>query len=201
MEQQSHTVSLEIAQQENYSRGQLLLRSLFGFIYIAIPHLFVLMFMALAAGILRFIAWWAILFTGKHPKGFFDFQVGVLRWNARVNARLMNLADGYPPFGTDAADDHVKLNVQYPEKLNVGTHLLKTFFGFFYVLIPHAICLIFLGIAAYFVIFIAWWAVLITGKYPKGMHDFVVGILRWGLRVNAYMGYLTDEYPKFSGKP
>lgn len=197
----SQTVSLDIVHQESYSRGQLLLRSFFGFFYIIIPHMFVLAFMGLAASVLRFLAWWVILFTGKHPKGFFDFQVGVLRWSTRVNARLLNLSDGYPPFGTDAQDPHVTLNIVYPEKLNIGTHLLKTFFGIFYVFIPHLFCLMFLAIGAYFVVFIAWWAVLITGKYPKGMHDYVVGILRWGLRINAYMGYMTDEYPKFSGKP
>src|SRR2546430_2630193 len=105
MEQTSQTVTLDIAQQESYSRGQLLLRTLFGFIYIIIPHMFVLLFMSIAAAFLRMCAWWVILFTGRHPKGFFDFQVGVLRWNARVNARLLNLADGYPPFGTDAKDE------------------------------------------------------------------------------------------------
>ena len=197
----SQTVSLNIVHQESYSRGQLLLRSFFGFIYIIIPHMFVLAFMGLAASVLRFLAFWVILFTGKHPKGFFDFQVGVLRWSYRVNARILNLSDGYPPFGTDATDEHVELNVVYPEKLNIGTHLLKVFFGFFYVLLPHAFCLLFLAIGAYFVVFIAWWAVLFTGKYPKGMHDYVVGILRWQLRIVAYMGFLTDEYPKFSGKP
>src|SRR5438132_1049601 len=95
----------------------------------------------------------------------------------------------------------VSLDIAQQESYSRGQLLLRTLFGFFYIIIPHAFCLIFLSLAAYFVIFIAWWSVLITGKYPKGMHDFVVGIIRWGLRVNAYLGYLTDEYPKFSGKP
>ncbi len=201
MEETSQTVSLNIVHQESYSRGQLLLRSFFGFIYIAIPHMFVLAFLGIAAAVLRIIAWWAILFTGKHPRGFFKFQVDVLRWSTRVNARLLNLSDGYPPFGTDVPDPNVNIDIVYPEKLSIGKHLLKSFFGIFYVYIPHAFCLMFLAIGAYIAVFIAWWAVLITGRYPKGMHDYVVGILRWALRINAYMGYLTDEYPKFSLKP
>src|SRR6202007_483551 len=86
--------SFDIAHQESYSRGQLLLRTFFGFIYIMIPHMFVLLFMYLAAGILRFIAWWAVLFTEKYPKNFFEFQLSLMRWGTRVNARVLNLADG-----------------------------------------------------------------------------------------------------------
>jgi len=73
--------------------------------------------------------------------------------------------------------------------------------AFFYVMIPHGFCLFFYGIAAMFVQFIAWWAILFTGKYPKGMFDFVVGYYRWSMRVNGYMGYMTDEYPPFNGRP
>ncbi len=201
MEQTNQSFSFDIVHQEEYSRGQLLLRSFFGFIYIMIPHVFVLIFMSLAAAVLKFIAWWVILFTGKHPKGFFDFQVGLIIWGIRLNARIMNLADGYPAFGTENRDPLIQVNIPYPEKLNIGTHLLKSFFGIFYVMIPHGFCLIFRMIATLFVVLAAWFVVLFTGKYPKGMHDFVVGTLRWSTRINVYMGFLSDEYPKFSGKP
>jgi len=67
-------------------------------------------------------------------------------------------------------------------------------------MIPHGFILLFRSIAAGFVIFIAWWIVLFTGKYPKGMHDFVTGTIRWGTRVNLYMGFMTDTYPPFTGK-
>ncbi|MGZ3861797.1 MAG: DUF4389 domain-containing protein [Bacteroidia bacterium] len=201
MEQTNQSFSFDIVHQEEYSRGQLLLRSFFGFIYIVIPHAFVLLFMSLAAGVLRFIAWWAILFTGKHPKGFFDFQVGLLIWGVRLNSRMLNLADGYPAFGTENRDPAIQVNIPYPEKLNIGTHLLKSFFGIFYVFIPHGFCLFFRMIATQFITLAAWFVILFTGKYPKGMFDFVVGTLRWATRISVYMGYLSDEYPKFSGKP
>lgn len=94
----------------------------------------------------------------------------------------------------------VKFSVDYPEKLSRGILLLKTFFGWAYVLIPHGIALMFYGFAALVVTFIAWFAILFTGRYPKGMFDFVVGYHRWSNRVNAYTLLLTDAYPPFSGK-
>lgn len=200
--EQSTTVdfAFDIVRQEKYSRVELLLRFFFGSIYIIIPHLFLLFFMSVASLVLGFISWWAVLFTGQYPRSFFDFQVGMLRWNSRLTARLLNLSDGYPAFGLTAEDSGVIVHVAYPEKLSRGILILRLFFGSLYVIIPHAFCLLFRIIAMYFVIFIAWWAVLFTGEYPKSMHDFVVGTLRWANRVNIYMSFLTDKYPPFSGK-
>jgi len=190
----------EIHHQETYSRGQLLLRTFFGVIYIMIPHLFVLFFMQIAGGILRFISWWIVLFTAQYPKSFFDFQVALLRWSTRINARILNLSDGYPAFGINAEDSNITLQIAHPEKLSRGLLLLRTFLGAIYVIIPHVICLMFRMIAVYLFVFVAWWAVLITGKYPKGMHDFVVGTFRWAMRINVYLFFLSDKYPPFSGK-
>lgn len=192
--------AFNIAHQESYSRGELLLRTFFGWLYIMIPHAFVLLFMSIAAGILHFIAWWAILFTGKYPKNFFEFQLSILRWSTRVNARMLNLVDGYPAFGTSAIDDKIIVDIAYPEKLSRGLLIIRLLFAGIYVGIPHFFCLFFRLIACYFLIFIAWWAVLITGKYPAGMHNFVVGTLRWAMRVTAYIYFMTDEYPPFSSK-
>ena len=191
---------LTIKYQEEYSRGELLLRTFFGPIYIAIPHLFVLMFVGLWGGILGMIAFWVILFTGQYPENWFNFQVGLMRWNLRLNASLGNLVDGYPAFGVSTEDDQVVLEVPYPEELSRGKLLLKAFFGFIYVIIPHGFCLLFRGIASSFVGMLAWWVVLFTGKWPENWHAFVVGTHRWSARVNLYMGNMTDEYPPFSGK-
>lgn len=192
--------SFDIFHQESFSRGQLLLRSFFGFLYIMIPHGFLLGIMGFVGALLRFVAWWIVLFTAKYPKSFFDFQLGLLKWSTRVSARILNLADGYPAFGTSGTDDKTNVYIVYPETLSRGTLLLRAFLGVFYVYIPHGICLFFRGIGTYFVVLIAWWVVLITGKYPKGMHDFVVGTLRWATRLNIYMSFMTDKYPPFSGK-
>jgi hypothetical protein len=197
----THTdFAFDIVHQEQYSRGELLLRTFLGNIYILFPHAFLLFFVSIASLFIGFIAWWAVLFTGVYPKSFFNFQVNLLKWNARVQARLLHLADGYPAFGLQASDDKVILNIPYPQKLSQGLLLLRLFFQFLYVIIPHAFLLFFRLIATFFVIFIAWWVVLFTGKYPKGMHEFVVGTLRWSTRMNLYLSFLTDKYPPFSGR-
>src|SRR5687768_12459459 len=110
--------AFEIVRQEKYSRGELLLRSFLGNIYMVIPHLFLLFFMSIASGILGFIAWWAVLFTAEYPRSFFDFQVRVLRWSTRLQARIFNLADGYPAFGMNADDEKVILHIAYPGNLS-----------------------------------------------------------------------------------
>lgn len=137
---------------------------------------------------------------GKISKVVFDFQLGLLKWSTRVSARMLNLVDGYPSFGLSGIDDRTNVHVAYPETLSRGTLLLRAFFGFIYVYIPHGICLLFRFIGLYFVVLIAWWAILIVGKYPKVIHNYVVGTFRWIMRLNIYMKFMTDKYPPFSGK-
>tara|TARA_B100000809_G_scaffold50955_1_gene46064 strand:- start:753 stop:1376 length:624 start_codon:yes stop_codon:yes gene_type:complete len=192
---------LSIKHQESYSRSELLLRAFFGLFYIFIPHLFLLLFCAIWGSILRFIAWWVILFTGRHPESFFEYQVNLLRWNLRLQARILNLSDGYPAFGLSGTDDNTTLEVPYPEKLSRGTHLLKTLFGAIYVILPHVFILYFRAIWGMILNFLSFWSVLFTGSYPKSWHEFQVGTIRWSTRVNLYMGYMSDEYPPFSSKP
>lgn len=193
-------MKFEIKHQESYSRGELLLRNFFGFIYILIPHAFILLFMGLWGSILSFISFWVILFTGKYPQSFFEYQVKLIRWSTRVNARYYNLSDAYPAFGLDAEDEYTTFEVEYPETISRGTTLLRAFFGGIYVLLPHGIMLFFRSIGTMVLTFLAFWAVLFTGEYPKNWHAFNVGTLRWGVRVSLYMANMCDEYPPFSGK-
>ena len=94
----------------------------------------------------------------------------------------------------------VTFTVEYPERLSRGLVVLKGLFGYFYVGIPHGIILGLYGIAVNIVTFIAFFAILFTGKYPKGMFDFVIGYMRWSVNVTAYWpNLLRDEYPPFSG--
>lgn len=194
-------MTLTIQHQESYSRGELLLRSFFGFFYIGIPHFFLLFFISIWSSILTFISWWVILFTGRYPQSFFEFQVGLIRWSLRLNARLYNLSDGYPAFGIGGTDDKTSVEVPYPESLSRGLLLLKTFFGFIYVLIPHGFLLFFASIWGFILMFLAWWVVLFTGKYPASWHEFLTGLTRWNVRVSLYMQFMSDVYPPFSGKP
>jgi len=193
-------MKLAIKNQESYSRGELLLRTLFGWIYIAIPHGFLLLFVGLWSSILSFVAFWVVLFTARYPQSFFEFQTGYYRWSLRVQARFNNVSDGYPAFGIKGTDEYTQLDIPYPEKLSRGLLLLRLFLGWIYVLIPHGFILLFRGIATGFVIFIAWWIILFTAKYPQSLHDFVTGTIRWGTRVNLYLSFMTDTYPPFTGK-
>lgn len=192
-------MKLTIQHQESYSRGELLLRTLFGWIYILIPHAFVLMFIALWSAILQFIAFWVILFTGRYPQSMFEFQVGLMKWSVRLSARLYNISDGYPAFGIKSTDEYTDLVVPYPEKVSRGLTLVRMLFGIFYVYLPHMFILVFRAWFVGILVFLAWWIVLFTGKYPDFMFDWVSGQIRWQMRINLYMMYMTDTYPPFTG--
>jgi hypothetical protein len=194
-------MKLDITHQDSYSRGELLLRTIFGMIYIGIPHGFLLFFLGIWSAILGFITFWVVLFTGQFPQGIFDYQYKLMKWNLRLSATLYNLIDGYPAFGLNGTSDKVDFDLQRPEKVSQGLVLVRALFGFIYVMIPHGFCLYFRMIGTAILAFLAWWAVLFTGKYPEKWHAFNVGTFRWAFRIQLYMGYFTDEYPKFSGKP
>jgi hypothetical protein len=193
-------MKLTITHQEKYSRGQLLLRLFFGWLYIGIPHLFLLAVIGIWSAILAFVTFWVVLFTAKFPESIFNFQIGVQNWLLRVSATLTNLVDGYPAFFPGGKSDTVSLTVPRPAKVSRGLVILRLLLGWAYVGTPHVICLWVRGIGSAVLIFLAWWAVLFTGKYPARWHAFNVGSYRWLYRISLYLGYFTDEYPKFSGK-
>jgi hypothetical protein len=117
-----------------------------------------------------------------------------------VSATMANLMDGYPEFFPRGTSDKASLNVPYPQKVRWWLVLIRVLFGVIYVGIPHGVCLFGRLVATGVLMFIAWWAVLFTGKYPARMHAFNVGTYRWEYRINLYLGFFTDEYPRFSGK-
>ena len=191
-------LNFEIKHQEQYSRGELLLRSFFGWLYILIPHYVLLLFYSLWQALLSIVAWFAILITGKTPEWFYTTTLNSMRWSTRLSARLMNLSDGYPSFGPNGTDEAT--TVDFPlvhiGRLNL---IIRTFFGAL-MAIPHIFCLYFRMIGTMILVFLAWWIVLFTGKYPAGMHSFNVGTFRWATRVGLYLNFLSETYPPFSGK-
>jgi len=189
-----------IVRQPSYSRGELLLRTFLGWLYIGAPHAFLILFISIWASIVHFISWWSILFTGRYPESFFEFNVKFLNWTMRYNASMYNLIDGYPALGLNGDHPNVTLRVVNPESLSRAKLLLRTFLGVFYVSIPHGFCLVFRMMATGFLHTLAWWAVLFTGEYPESWFEFNVGTLRWAVRLNLYMTNMTDVYPPFSGK-
>ena len=135
-------------------------------------------------------------FRERYPRWWFDFAREFTRFEARVGAYLGLLTDRYPSTVDEQA---VHLDIDYPDveqDLNRWLPLVKWFLA-----IPHFIVLAVLVIGAFFAVIIAWFSVLFTGRYPRALFDYVVGVTRWGLRVMAYaMLLVTDRYPPFSLK-
>jgi hypothetical protein len=185
---------------------------------LAIPHYIVLLFLHIAYFVVTLIAFFAILFTGKYPRGLFDFNVGVMRWRWRVLFYALSAlgTDKYPPFSLQPNSEYpADVEVDYPEQLHRGLVLIK----WWLLAIPHYLILnaFFYGGMRSFMdngdddwsgryvavpligilLLIAVVALLFTARYPKGLYDFVIGINRWGIRVRAYASLMRDEYPPF----
>jgi Domain of unknown function (DUF4389) len=147
-----------------------------------------------AGGILFFGPLLMILFRRKYPRWWFDWNLELQRFINRVGIYLSLMDDRYP--ATDD-DQSVHLDYQYPEHLNRWLPLIKWLLA-----IPHYVVLFFLDIAAFFVVIAAWFAILFTGRYPRGMFGFVEGVIRWNVRVTAYtLTLVTDRYPPFRLAP
>jgi hypothetical protein len=135
-----------------------------------------------------------ILFRRRYPRWWFDFALEITRFSARICAFVALLTDDYP---STVEHQRVHLDVDYPDverDLNRWLPLVKWLLA-----IPHYVVLFFLGVGAVVAVVMAWFAILFTGRYPLGLFDYVVGVARWGLRVQAYAFLLvTDEYPPFS---
>jgi len=163
---------------------------------LVIPHLIILWGLGIAQGAVTFVAWFAILFTGRYPRFLFDFVVNVYRWSANVGAYVYLLRDEYPPFTWEAGQYPVTFDVAYPERLSRWLIFVK-----WLLIIPHVIVFCFLNLAWFVTAMIAFFAILFTKRYPEGLFRFAVGVERWSNRINVYVNLLRDEYPPFSLAP
>lgn len=182
--------------------------------FLAIPHFVVLFFLWIAFGVLTFVAGVAILFTGRYPRGIFDFNVGVLRWTWRVGFYSTSAiaTDRYPPFSLGPEPDYpATLEVDYPERLSRGLVLVK----WWLLAIPHYVILAILTSSPSWAIdnddrweasgpsllaiaiLIAGIALLFRGRYPQGLFNLLMGVNRWIYRVVVYAALMTDDYPPF----
>ena len=198
-EQEAYPVSLRGELTVPPARGWWLLKWLLG-----IPHYIILVFLWIAFVVVWIIAFFAILFTAKFPRGLFNFNVGVLRWTWRVGFYSYEAlgTDKYPPFSLAPDDSYpADLEVAYPERLSRGLVLIK----WWLLAIPHYIVVALLqgggseggvGLTIILAIFGAV-ALLFTGKYPEDIFKLVVGMNRWSYRVCAYAALMTDKYPPF----
>jgi hypothetical protein len=210
-----YPVRVDAVLEPSLSRGLWLVKWL-----LLIPHVIVLFFLWVAFFVVTVIAFFAILFTGSYPRTLFDFNVGVMRWTWRVHyyGYWALATDRYPPFALAEVPDYpAHLDVDYPERLSRGLIFVKWLLA-----IPHFIVLaVFVGGGVWLgtrggdantswdngssagwslvglLVLVAAIVLLFTGRYPKPIYDFVMGMDRWALRVGAYAALMTDRYPPF----
>lgn len=144
------------------------------------------------AAVCAMIAWFAIVFTGRSPEGLASLSAFYLRWHVRATAYVTLLRDEYPPFG----DADYPVSVELPalvgerDRLSVALRPIT--------IIPHIIVVWLLGLVWGVTTLVAWFVILFTGRYPRTLYDFGVGVLRWTTRVESYLLLLTDVYPPFT---
>jgi len=200
--QSVYPVSVEGELSEDLSRWLWLVKWI-----LIIPHLVVLFFMWIAFIAITVVAFFAIVFTGKYPRGMFGFNVGVMRWTWRVGFYSYSAlgTDKYPPFSLESRDYPANLEVEYPESLSRGLVFVKSWL----LAIPHYIVMAFLnggagsssGASLKGLVIFAAIVLLFKGRYPQDIYNLVIGFNRWSFRVLAYAALMRDEYPPFRLSP
>jgi uncharacterized protein DUF4389 len=184
-----YPIHFSVEYQERYSRLSTFFR-----VILVIPHLFVLFFYGIVAYICIFLAWFAILFTGRYPGSMFTLVSGFLSYSTRVNCYYLLLTDKFPPFGGGTpGDGHpVQVSVDFPDRLSRLTTFFRSLMA-----IPAEIVLYFLALLGAVLGFFAWIVILVLGRLPRGLFELMELPQRYQTRVNAYLFLLTDAYPWF----
>lgn len=205
-----YPVRLEAQPPEGLSPGLWLVKWL-----LLIPHVIVLMVLWLGYAVLWVVALFAVVITERFPRGIFEYQVGVLRWTWRVSYYGYSAlgTDTYPPFTLAEVPDYpATLSVEYPGRLSRGRALVK----WWLLAIPHYIVVGLLtgpqmqwrdgdGMVRYsthigligILVLVVGFTLLFVGRYPRGLHDLLMGLNRWAYRVGVYVSLMTDQYPPF----
>jgi uncharacterized protein DUF4389 len=170
------------------NRGTVAIRLIY-----AIPHLIILYFWNIAVEVASVIHWFIQVFTGKRNQSLFDFSNRYLGYASRAYTYLGLLFDEYPGFIDDDGKTPVQYNLEYTESVNRLTAALRIIWA-----IPAILISMVLGIGVLLVTIVTWFTILITGKHPRGQFDFQLKGHRYTIQANAYIGLLTDDYPKFA---
>ncbi len=166
---------------------------------LVIPQLLIAYALSSLRSVLTLISFFTVLFTKTIPRSLFDMIAMTFRYEWRAMSYAVFLHEDYPPFDfqptadDDGVEPHTAVSLSYPEELNRWKPLYKWILA-----IPHYVVLLGLAIASVFVVIAGFFAVIFTGEYPEGPRNFLVGAYRYCLRVQAYVGLLTDRYPPFA---
>ena len=167
--------------------------------FLAIPHMIIATALSYVAWVVMVVSWFVVLFTGRLPAGLANFQVMTLRYTARAYAYSWFLHDQYPPFEFDMATDEpggTPVTYWVHPQLENRNRLTVAFR--FILMIPAALFVFLIAIVAWICGFLAFWAVLFTGRWPGGLREWVMKLLRVEIRLSAYVYLLVDEYPPFN---
>lgn len=165
---------------------------------LAIPHLLIAQALSTLRNVLTLISLFTVLFTKQIPRPIFNMIAMTYRYEWRAMSYALFMHDDYPPFDfTPASEDdlveaHTTLTIAYPENLNRWKPLYKWILA-----IPHYVVAVALVVGAVFAFLAGFVVVLVTGEYPHRIRDYLVNTYRYVLRIQAYVGLLTDEYPPF----
>ncbi|MYH40580.1 MAG: DUF4389 domain-containing protein [Chloroflexi bacterium] len=182
-----YPVAFDVAYPESPNRWLILVRWL-----LALPHFVVLSLLGILASVVWVVSFFTILIARSYPDALYRFMVGVGRWSVNVTAYVLFL-DRYPPFSMEeGAYEGVTFTVERPD-FNRWLVLVK-----WLLVIPHAIVLGLLAFIAQVAVVPLALGVLVLGRYPRPLFDFLVGVGRWNARANAYILFLVDRYPPFS---
>ena len=184
----SYPASLEISYPSELNRWLPLVKWL-----LAIPHFIALFFVGIGAFFALIYAFFVVLFTGRWPRGAFDFVVGTVRWANRVLAYYHLMTDAYPPFSLDDDPDYlVRVNIEYPDQITKWRPLVQWLLA-----IPYLIVAGVLYYLTAIMTIVAFFTVLFTKQIPRGVLELMVPGLRWNLRGSAYAYFMTERYPPF----
>ena len=188
-----YPVSLEIEASLEVARWRPLVQWI-----LALPHYLVLYALGFLLSVMWFISLITIVFTARIPSGIFGFMTTIHRYQWRVSSYVAFMREDYPPFdflpaAVDPNTDPARLSIQFPDRLSRWMPFVKWLLA-----LPHYVVLIFLEIGYLVVLVMAFFAVIITGRWPEALRSYAVGVTRWTLRVQAYVYLMTDSYPPFS---
>jgi len=180
-------VVFDVPYTEERNRGTTAIR-----LILAIPHLIIYGVWQRVAQLAAIVQWFICVFTGKRNKSIWDFTYSAEAYGSRVNSYAGLLHDVWPPFFNEQGAVPSRYSLEYDESVNRLTVGLRIIWA-----IPALILLVLIGIAAFIVAIVSWFTILITGKHPRGMFDFILKFQKYAVQVSAYFLLLTDTYPKY----